>query len=700
MTRLRLTPLLLVAAACGAPRAVEPAPEPVRPPHEAELARTLSRVLWLEDRRDDGGGELESFAASDDPEVRLAAVRALGRFPYPEHGARVSDALVRALRDERVEVRALAAFGLGLRLDLETCDALLGSLEDAAPEVRARAVEAASRFGPGRMHEELLHRLSDPSVLVRAEVALAPHRWDAQAPHRELVDSLLVNVAMRAPAALRAARFGVDEADLATIEPEDPEVIWRALFSLARRKAERGRPAFHLWIAAPQSVEARLFAAQGLASLAARDAQSLADLRAALADEDPRVAVEAARGLGKFPEAASLDPLARAAQRGSAQVRVVVAEALGYFKEHRANADAILQRLAGDESAGVRAEAVVARARLFGEEVAADLELRSLDPDARLRRAVARATEFLAPPTALAMLDRLASDAAPIVANEAVEAYGHFLAEGGRARTQRLLKSREGVDAGVKLAAVAALSNEPRAEDLEALLAAYSGAQGDLAGELETEVLGVAARVKDDRAHELLLLGARSPRRYTRTVARALFLERYPGEVLPAAGDPTPRRGEVPPARPDLANPLVEVRTERGTMVFELLADEAPVHVHNFVTLARRGVYDGLDFHRVVPDFVVQGGDPRGDGNGGRSWRGEPLRAELTPRKYVAGSLGMPRNADLDSGGGQFFVTHRRTPHLDGRYTLFGQLVQGAEVLQRVELGDRILSVTVRGAAE
>jgi cyclophilin family peptidyl-prolyl cis-trans isomerase len=92
---------------------------------------------------------------------------------------------------------------------------------------------------------------------------------------------------------------------------------------------------------------------------------------------------------------------------------------------------------------------------------------------------------------------------------------------------------------------------------------------------------------------------------------------------------------------------------------------------------------------------VIQGGDHRGDGNGGVTWRGEPLRAEFTPRKFVRGSLGMPRNDDPDSGGSQIFVTHRETPHLDGRYTIFGELVSGTDTLDAIEVGDRIKSVRV-----
>jgi peptidyl-prolyl cis-trans isomerase B (cyclophilin B) len=128
-------------------------------------------------------------------------------------------------------------------------------------------------------------------------------------------------------------------------------------------------------------------------------------------------------------------------------------------------------------------------------------------------------------------------------------------------------------------------------------------------------------------------------------------------------------------------------------MVFELFPAEAPVHVYNFLELAGRGFYDGLSFHRVVPDFVIQGGCYRGDGNGSVTWRDGALRHEIGPRKYIRGSLGMPRNEDMESGGSQIFVTHRPTPHLDGRYTIFGELRSGFDVLDSIEVGDRILHV-------
>jgi len=123
----------------------------------------------------------------------------------------------------------------------------------------------------------------------------------------------------------------------------------------------------------------------------------------------------------------------------------------------------------------------------------------------------------------------------------------------------------------------------------------------------------------------------------------------------------------------------------------ELFAADAPVTVDNFATLARRGYFDGQRFHRVVPNFVVQAGDPRGDGNGGP---GHAIRDEMNQHRYVRGTMGMALSGP-NTGGSQFFVTHAPQPHLDGGYTVFGQLLSGGDVLDRIVQGDRIVRITI-----
>ena len=135
------------------------------------------------------------------------------------------------------------------------------------------------------------------------------------------------------------------------------------------------------------------------------------------------------------------------------------------------------------------------------------------------------------------------------------------------------------------------------------------------------------------------------------------------------------------------------IETERGTIVLELYARHAPATVNNFIFLARQGFYDGVRFHRVIADFMIQGGDPTGSGRGGPGYRfADELRDN--PLKHGAGALSMA-NAGPDTNGSQFFITHCPQPHLDGRHTVFGQVVEGQPVVDAVRQGDRMLRVTV-----
>jgi cyclophilin family peptidyl-prolyl cis-trans isomerase len=114
--------------------------------------------------------------------------------------------------------------------------------------------------------------------------------------------------------------------------------------------------------------------------------------------------------------------------------------------------------------------------------------------------------------------------------------------------------------------------------------------------------------------------------------------------------------------------------------------------VDNFMRLARAGFYNGLRFHRVVPNFVAQDGDPRGDGNGGP---GYTIRDELNRRRYGRGAVGMALSGP-DTGGSQYFITHSPQPHLDGHYTVFGRVVAGWGALDALVQGDRVEGITIR----
>jgi cyclophilin family peptidyl-prolyl cis-trans isomerase len=129
--------------------------------------------------------------------------------------------------------------------------------------------------------------------------------------------------------------------------------------------------------------------------------------------------------------------------------------------------------------------------------------------------------------------------------------------------------------------------------------------------------------------------------------------------------------------------------TDKGTVQVDLAMLDAPLTVHTFVALARRGFFDGLAIHRVVPGFVLQDGDPRGDGEGGP---GYTIRDEINQRPFLRGTVGVALDWK-DTGGSQYFITITPQPHLDGRYTVFGQVVDGMDVVDRLVVGDVVRRV-------
>ena len=170
---------------------------------------------------------------------------------------------------------------------------------------------------------------------------------------------------------------------------------------------------------------------------------------------------------------------------------------------------------------------------------------------------------------------------------------------------------------------------------------------------------------------------------------------------LDPAADVSSMRPAPPPSVPELAaldtfvappySPVAYIDTSKGMIQFELAVLDAPRTVANFIALARRNYFRGVQLHRVVPDFVVQDGDPRGDGEGGP---GYTIRDEINQRPYLRGTVGMALDW-ADTGGSQFFITHSPQPHLDGRYTVFGQVVSGMDVVDRLQQWDTIERIRV-----
>lgn len=141
-----------------------------------------------------------------------------------------------------------------------------------------------------------------------------------------------------------------------------------------------------------------------------------------------------------------------------------------------------------------------------------------------------------------------------------------------------------------------------------------------------------------------------------------------------------------------LSKATVVMGTDKGTIRFKFYPEDAPKTVARIIELIQSGFYNGLNFHRVVPGFVVQGGDPRGNGTGGS---GTKLKAEFNKRLHVEGTVAMARAMDPDSADSQFYICLAPQPSLDGNYTVFGQVVQGMDIVKKIAIGDKITTVTI-----
>jgi cyclophilin family peptidyl-prolyl cis-trans isomerase len=160
------------------------------------------------------------------------------------------------------------------------------------------------------------------------------------------------------------------------------------------------------------------------------------------------------------------------------------------------------------------------------------------------------------------------------------------------------------------------------------------------------------------------------------------------GATAPTSGQPDLTVDEA-----GLSKAVVTIETDKGMIKFRFYAKDAPNTVARIVQLIQSNFYNGLTFHRVVPDFVIQGGDPNGNGTGGS---GQKLKAEFNSRKHVEGTVAMARANDPDSADSQFYIALGPIPHLDGSYTVFGQVSEGLEVMKKIVIGDKMTKVTVQ----
>jgi cyclophilin family peptidyl-prolyl cis-trans isomerase/HEAT repeat protein len=663
----------LLVVALAVPRASPPPPPPTR-------IERLGRIAALEDRRTLGGDEIAQLLADPDRGIRRRAALAAGRIGHP---AAVTP-LLPLLADPEVEVRQMTAFALGLVADRSAVDGLLGALRDPEPVVRARAAEALGQIGDARAAPAV-------AALVLASLprdAVITVRGDdpgsAADPWLEARLGLFALVRLKDVRAAETAllRGGVPRFDW-----------WAATWTAMRMEAPSLAPVLRAAVRSSDPLS-RAWAARGLGAL--KDPSHADAVLPLLRDRDEGVVVNALRAAALLGDPRAVPAVAGHLGSSSAALRVEALRALAALPPDRGLRERIVGELASDQPA-VRAAALLALAKVDREDFA--LVLSSLDPDPApaVRAGLAAALAEIGDEPSAAILQGMLKEQDPGALVGVLEAIRK--ARGAEA-ADTLRRHLEHPDFAVRAAAVEGLA-ALKAPGLGATLApVYARSLADADLDVRLAVVDAVAALTDERSRATLRSAARDdPSRVVRARAAAALLAQKLEAPEPGAGAverPALDYREAmapydPPPDVALYTPRAILHTRHGAIEIHLNVVEAPLTVASFIDLARRGFYNGLTFHRVVPHFVIQGGDPRGDGTGGP---GYTLRCEIGQRPYGRGTVGMARSGK-DTGGSQFFITHTPTPHLDGRYTVFGWVASGMEAVDKVRQGDVIERVEI-----
>jgi len=666
----------LLAGALAAPAAAQDLGE----------ANDLAQLLRLEDRREFDLGSLQRAAQNPDSLLREQAAVAIGRIGDPA-GVPL---LLTLLNDPDTTVRVNAAFAIG-------------QLRDSAGGAElARRIDAFPAVAGGRDQIEMvaaLARVGGPDAAEALDGLLQRH--PPAGGNTDPATSVALLQAWRLGRRAPAARL-VEFVHSATR-------FWRrgATYSAARLRLAAAASAF-LEAAGDSDSLTRVYAARGLTASVA-DSAHLApaafegELRTLLGDSSAPVRIAALRSLATFRDSTMAGAAQSRLADADPNVAIQAEATLGALGGARA-VQALEDRFAAPgASFAARTTALQALAQAAPARVLAVGGAWRGDADWRLRASLADALGTAGGDSARAVLTALAADADPRVVTAALGAFGVAVPKGDPALRALARARLAAPDVFVRAAALDLLDREADPALVPDFVAAYRAAARDDASDARLSAVralaDLAAGDAGTRANVVQSFLAVVPRSPDYLVRRAVAdgfgadaAQQFWGDVYPVETgrsladyrDLTTRLWL--PALQGGALPQVTMETDKGSMVFVLFAADAPLTVDNFLRLVARHYFDGGRWHRVVPDFVIQDGDPRGDGNGGPGWA---IRDEINARRYRRGTLGMALSGP-DTGGSQFFVTHSPQPHLDGVYTVFGQLIQGDDVLGQIVQGDRI----------
>ncbi len=598
-------------------------------------APALRTIAIAEDQRRYADGELKRFLADASPAVRTRAALAVGRL---QDSTTVPD-LLPLLNDASAEVRREAVFALGQIGHRSARIPIEGKLTDPDAETVDLAIEALGKLGDKSSTSVVSAFLRSGAPQLRGEAAVALWR---------LADSTAL-------AALLA-----DHAD------PDPDVRWRVLYALEKVVApDRIVLVAALHLNDPEWLT-RAYAARTMGRQ--KSTRATAYLMGALRDIESPVVVNAIRAIQQIADSTTrgvTTALVRQLSHRDPYVRVSAATALGerfaFVGADSAARVAMLDSLRAhrtDRDAATRG--AVARALIrHGNEADLTAAQSMMNGDSSI---YARVAVMGAWPRAATLVPWLAPDQPAFIRNSAADRLGELKERSAAPVLRAGLADSSLLFVASCAGALAALGDSA---SLPALTRAYTNRAGDADADariaIRDAVRELAGRAYADSLERL-------------HPARNAMPSSYPADFA----EPPSARGAI-------------LHTTAGDIEWVFYGSEAPQTVKNFVRLAERGYFDGLAVHRVVPNFVIQDGDPTGTGSGGP---GYTIRCEYNRLRYDHYMVGMALSGK-DTGGSQWFITHSPQLHLNGRYTIFARVVRGVDVVWRVVQGDRVTKVEI-----
>ena len=689
----------------------------------------LLQIVRAEDERR-WDNDLRGLLSARSAVVRKRAALAAGRIGDDKA---VADLVALFQHDDDPEVRAMAAFALGEIESPLAADALVDALKNHPSMAgHPQALEALGKI-VAALPKEQAARAQELARVVLETLAFENRRRSAS-------DELTVQLGLTAVLRAKPDNAGPIVAEFLSFQ--DPRIRADAANTLARLKLNNGNEQLRKLLKTDPDPIVRANAARVLG--ATEDTAALDDLlERATKDEDERVWVSALRALATFgtkPEARAV--AAKLTKQGGCQRRLVQ-EKKGFLSHRRDGPDCldqittlgrmfqgsdseeifgIVRQWSFDFDYGTSPETEIALVRISPARYLKELtspglllqtnwragagqaqalaEIATLPDSVKDKEAFARKAQDVL----LTMLDYRSWGANLDVADhteyampDVLRAYAAFKPKDlGPVLRKHLLES----DVVVRGTAADLLGELPPDEtNLRALVAALTVAFRDKeSNDAVLSILDALAKQKSPPANVAIKTALDSPDHLIRRRAVALLQANGAGDFSSRIGTVTTRN-----TTKDYERALARigkriqavVKTSRGSFTIELLPDDAPLTVDNFVQLAKRGYFKGITVHRVVPNFVIQDGDPRGDGNGGPGYQ---IRCEINEVPYDRGAVGMALSGK-DTGGSQWFVTHSPQPHLDGGYTVFGKVVSGMEVVDAIVRGDVIQSITITESA-